>query len=67
MLTTFGESTSRKSSDFEYKSRQLWVWSLKMVQKCGGNTYEQGESRRGEERLSGDTGGISASDWPRPP
>jgi hypothetical protein len=21
-----------------------------MVQRCGGNTYEQGESRRGEER-----------------
>jgi hypothetical protein len=47
---TFGESTSGKSSDFEYKSRRLWVWSLEMVQRCGQNTYEQGESRRGEER-----------------
>jgi hypothetical protein len=47
---TFGKSTSGKSSDFEYESRQLWVWSLEMVQRCGGNTYEQGESRRGEER-----------------
>jgi hypothetical protein len=50
MLTTFGELTSGKSSDFEYNSRQLWVWSLEMVQRCGRNTYEQGESRRGEER-----------------
>jgi hypothetical protein len=31
-------------------SRWLWVLSLEMVQRCGGNTYEQGESRRGEER-----------------
>jgi hypothetical protein len=38
-----GESTSGKSSDFE-------VWSLEMIQRCGGNTYEQEESRRGEER-----------------
>jgi hypothetical protein len=36
MLMTFGESTSRKSSDFEYENRQLWVWSLEMVQRCGG-------------------------------
>jgi hypothetical protein len=47
---TFSESTSRKSSDFEYESCWLWVWSLEMVQRCGRNTYEQGESRRGEER-----------------
>jgi hypothetical protein len=46
---TFGESTSGKLSDFEYKSHRLWVWSLEMLQKCGRNTYEQGESRRGEE------------------
>jgi hypothetical protein len=26
------------------------VWSLEMVQRCGGNTYEQGESRRRERR-----------------
>jgi hypothetical protein len=26
------------------------IMSLEMVQRCGGNTYEQGESRRGEER-----------------
>jgi hypothetical protein len=50
MSTTFGESTSGKLSDFEYKSRWLSVWSLEMVQRCGRNTYEQGESRRGEER-----------------
>jgi hypothetical protein len=24
-----------------------------MVQRCGGNTYEQGESRRGEEMTAG--------------
>jgi hypothetical protein len=24
MSTTFSESTSRKSSDFEYKGRRLW-------------------------------------------
>jgi hypothetical protein len=47
---TFGKSTSGKLLDFEYKTRQLWVWSLEMVQRCGRNTYEQGESRRGEER-----------------
>jgi hypothetical protein len=47
---TFGESTFGKSSDFEYKSRRLWVWSLEMVQRCGGGTYEQGESRGGEGR-----------------
>jgi hypothetical protein len=43
--TTFGESTSGKSSDF-------WVWSLEMVQRHGGYTYEQGElrGRVGEER-----------------
>jgi hypothetical protein len=46
---TFSGSTSGKLSDFEYKSCQLWVWSLEMVQRCGGNTYEQGESRRGKE------------------
>jgi hypothetical protein len=26
------------------------VWSLEMVQRYGENTYEQGESRRGERR-----------------
>jgi hypothetical protein len=50
LITTFGESTSGKSSDFEYRSHRLWVWSLEMVQRCGENTYEQGESRRGEVR-----------------
>jgi hypothetical protein len=33
---TFGESTSRKSLDFEYESHWLWMWSLGMVQTCGG-------------------------------
>jgi hypothetical protein len=47
---TFGESTSGKSLDFEYKSHQLCVWFLEMVQRCRINTYEQGESRRGEWR-----------------
>jgi hypothetical protein len=49
-LTTFSESTFGKSSGFEYKSRQLWVWSLEMVWGGGGNTCEQGESKRGEVR-----------------
>jgi hypothetical protein len=26
------------------------VWSLEMVQRCGENTYEQGESMGGERR-----------------
>jgi hypothetical protein len=47
---TFGELTFGKLSEFEYESHGLWVWSLKMVQRCGGNTYEQGESRGGEGR-----------------
>jgi hypothetical protein len=38
-----GESTSGKLLDFE-------VWSLEMVKRGGGDTYEQEESRRGEER-----------------
>jgi hypothetical protein len=45
----FSESTSAKSSDYEYKGR----WSLNVIP--GDNTevrrwstYEQGESRRGE-------------------
>jgi hypothetical protein len=46
---TFDKLTSRKSLDFEYKSHWLWVWSLEMVQRCGGNTYEQGERRRVHE------------------
>jgi hypothetical protein len=37
MSTTFGESTSRKSSDFEYKGRQLW-----------GVVPGEGEKLRGE-------------------
>jgi hypothetical protein len=47
---TFSELTFVKSSDFEYESHRLWVWSLEMVQRCGENTYEQGESRGGEGR-----------------
>jgi hypothetical protein len=47
---TFSESTSGKLLDLEYESHRLWVWSLEMVQQCEGNTYEQGESRRGEGR-----------------
>jgi hypothetical protein len=41
--TTIGELTSGKSSDFG-------VWFLKMVQRYGESTYEQGESGRGERR-----------------
>jgi hypothetical protein len=47
---TFGESTSGKSSDLNTKVVGFGVWSLEMVQRCGKNTYEQGESRRGERR-----------------
>jgi hypothetical protein len=36
---------SGKSLAFRYKSHQLLVWSLEMVQRCGGYTYEQGELR----------------------
>jgi hypothetical protein len=43
MLTTIGESTSGKSSDFG-------VWFLNMVQRYGESTYEQGESGEGERR-----------------
>jgi hypothetical protein len=50
-----GESTSRKSLDFE-------VWSLDMVQRCGENTYEQGESRRGEERRGKEMDGCPLTD-----
>jgi hypothetical protein len=41
----FGELMSGRSSAFRYESPQLWVWSLEMVQRCGGYTYEQGELR----------------------
>jgi hypothetical protein len=41
----FGELTSGKLLPFRYESRQLWVWSLEMVQRCGEYTYEQGELR----------------------
>jgi hypothetical protein len=49
-LTTFGELTSRKSLD-----RQVWKLSALGVVPGDGtevweNTYEQGESRRGEGR-----------------
>jgi hypothetical protein len=51
---TSGELMSGKFSAFRYKSHQLLVWSLEMVQRCGGYIYKQGdlrgESRRGEER-----------------
>jgi hypothetical protein len=49
---TFGESTFGKSSDFEYKSHWLWVWSLEMVQRCGEihmNKGRVGEERKGKE------------------
>jgi hypothetical protein len=48
--TTFGESTSRKSSDH-------WVWKSALgvipgdgIEVRRGSTYEQGESRGGEGR-----------------
>jgi hypothetical protein len=50
MSTTFGESTSGKSSDLNTKVVGFGVWSLEMVQRGGENTYEQGKSRRGERR-----------------
>jgi hypothetical protein len=40
-----GELMSGKSLAFGYESCWLWVWSLEMVQRCGGYTYEQGELR----------------------
>jgi hypothetical protein len=51
-VNDFGESMSGKLSAFRYESHQLWVWSLEMVQRCGGHTYEQGElrGRVGKER-----------------
>jgi hypothetical protein len=51
-VDNFGESMPGKSLAFGYESHQLWVWSLEMVQRCGGYTYEQGElrGRVGKER-----------------
>jgi hypothetical protein len=48
----FGELMSGKLSAFGYKSCRLWVWSLEMVQRCRGYTYEQGglRGRVGKER-----------------
>jgi hypothetical protein len=48
----FGELTFGKSLAFKYESHQLWVWSLEMVQRCGGYIYRQGElrGRVGKER-----------------
>jgi hypothetical protein len=48
---TSGESTSRKSSDRRvWKSSALGVIPGDGTEVRRGNTYEQGESRRGEER-----------------
>jgi hypothetical protein len=48
---TSGESTSRKLSDCQvWKSSALGVISGDGTELRRGNTYEQGESRRGEER-----------------
>jgi hypothetical protein len=44
-VNNFNELMSSKSSAFGYESCQLWVWSLEMVQRCGGYTYEQAELR----------------------
>jgi hypothetical protein len=98
MLTTFGKSTSGKSSDFEYQSHRLcgcgpWRW-CKGVGEIHIDKGRVGEESKGKETdrcpltspplqrwgvtmredrqevarsVSGDTGGISASDWPRPP
>jgi hypothetical protein len=49
-LTTFSESTSRKLSDFEYKVISFGCGPWRWYRGVGENTYEQGESRRGEER-----------------
>jgi hypothetical protein len=49
--STSGESTSRKSSDCRaWKSSALGVIPGDGTELRWGNTYEQGESRRGEER-----------------
>jgi hypothetical protein len=50
MSMTSGESTSGKLLDLNMKVIGLGMWSLEMSQRCGVNTYEQGESRRGERR-----------------
>jgi hypothetical protein len=49
--TTSGESTPRKSLDHGvWKSSALGVIPGDGTEVRRGNTYEQGESRRGEER-----------------
>jgi hypothetical protein len=49
--TTSGESTSRKSSDrWVWKSLAIGVVPGDGTEMRGGNTYEQGESGRGEGR-----------------
>jgi hypothetical protein len=48
---TSGELTPRKSSDHQvWKSLALGVISGDGTEVRRGSTYEQGESRRGEER-----------------
>jgi hypothetical protein len=50
-LITSGESTSRKLSDhWVWKSLALGVIPGNSTEVRRGNTYEQGESRRGEGR-----------------
>jgi hypothetical protein len=52
MLLRYEQRQELKVNDFRWvdfkKVVRLWVWSLEMVQRCGGSTYEQG--RVGEER-----------------
>jgi hypothetical protein len=56
MSTTFGESTSGRLSDFEYKSRQLWVWSLRWYKGVGEIHINKG--RVGEESKGKETDGC---------
>jgi hypothetical protein len=49
MSMTFGESTSRKSSDFEYKGRQLWGCGPWRWYRSVGRVH-MSRGRVGEER-----------------
>jgi hypothetical protein len=54
--TTSGSWLLQSRRTMSAKVIGLWVWSLEMVQRCGGSTYKQGGSR--EDRGSKETDGC---------
>jgi hypothetical protein len=64
MLTSCGESTSGKSSDFEYQSRRLcgygpWRWYK------GVGEIHMDKGRVGEESKGKETGGCPLAPFPQ--